>query len=130
MTLLIGVNGFYDTTRLVGNWYSAGGFGLQLAANGPGDSMVDLNANYYSNTFGNYDSRGSLFPTFNAIDSVKGGGGSYDFEAGYSQALLNREYDLRLKINGYQFLVGDQFRPGIKAGAEITTRDGVWKIGI
>lgn len=128
--LLIGFNGFYDSTRLVGNWYSAGGFGLLLAANGPGDSMVDLNANYYSNTFGNYDSRGSLFPTFNVIDSVKSGGGSYDFEAGYSQALFDREYDLRLKVNGYQFLVGDQFKPGIKTGAEITTRDGVWKIGI
>lgn len=128
--LLLGVNGFYDTSRIVGSWYSAGGFGLQLAANGPGDSMVDLNANYYSNTFGNYDSRGSEFPTFNAIDSVKRGGGSYDVEAGYSQALFNREYDLRIKLAGYQFLVGDQFKPGLKTGAEITTRDGVWRVGI
>ncbi len=33
----VGVNGFYDTSRLFNKWYSLGGVGLEYAANIAGD---------------------------------------------------------------------------------------------
>ena len=43
--LLVGVNGFYDTSRLFNNWYSSGSVGLEMAANVGSSDAFDLNAN-------------------------------------------------------------------------------------
>ena len=126
--LLVGAYGFYDSTRLTGSWRSAGSVGFQVAANGPGDSAVDLNFNYYSDSYIGYDSRGSVFPTFNLFGAIASGTGNYDFEAGVSQPLFNRAYDLRVKAAGYKYELGNSNVYGIRSGADVTTADGVFKV--
>jgi hypothetical protein len=126
--LLVGAYGFYDSTRLTGSWRSAGSVGFQTAANGPGDSAVDLNFNYYSDSYVGYDSRGSAFPTFNLFGAVASGTGNYDFEAGISQPLFNRAYDFRVKAAGYKYDIGNSKVYGLRSGADLTTADGVFKV--
>ncbi len=126
--LLVGAYGFYDSTRLTGSWRSAGSVGLQAAANGPGDSAVDLNFNYYSDSYVGYDSRGSVFPTFNLFGAIASGTGNYDFEAGVSQPLFNRAYDFRVKAAGYKYDMGNSKVYGLRSGADLTTADGVFKV--
>ena len=126
--LLVGAYGFYDSTRLSGTWRSAGSVGFQAAAKGPGDMAVDLNFNYYSDSYLGYDSRGSVFPTFNLFGAIANGTGNYDFEAGVSQPLFNRAYDLRLKFAGYEYDMGNSKVYGLRSGADVTTADGVFKV--
>ncbi len=72
---LVGVNGFYDTSRVFNTWHSSGGVGLEYAANIAGDDAIDLNFNWYGNLFnrdvlinafqeqgGQFRCRGRLFP--------------------------------------------------------------------
>ncbi len=126
--LLVGVNAFYDSTRLFGSWRSAGSVGLEMAANGPGDSATDLNFNYYSDAYANWNSRGSVFPTFNIIDGIRTGRGNFDVQAGYSHSLFDRAIDLRLSVTGYQLDFGDELKRGWLSGAEFTTGDGLIKL--
>ncbi len=126
--VLVGVYGFYDSTRLTGNWRSAGSLGFQAAVNGPGDSAVDLNFNYYSDSYVGYDSRGSVLPTFNMFGAIAEGRGNYDFEAGASQPLFDRAYDLRVKLAGYQYDMGNSKVYGLRSGADVTTADGVFRV--
>lgn len=114
---LVGLNGFYDTSRLFGSWYSSGGFGLEMAALTSGDGAVDLNLNWYGNIF----SRDGL------INAFRNKGGSYNIEAGYSHPLFNQALDLRLKLTGYQFDIGSNVY-GWRTGAELTTRDAVFSV--
>src|SRR5208283_3311950 len=69
---LLGVNGFYDTSRLFNTWYSSGGVGLEWAALLGGDAALDLNVNWY----------GNLFTRDGLINAFRNRGGSYDVEAG------------------------------------------------
>lgn len=126
--VLVGAYGFYDSTRLSGAWRSAGSVGFQAAVNGPGDSAIDINFNYYSDSYVGYDSRGSVFPTFNLFGAIAEGRGNYDFEAGASQPLFDRSYDLRFKLAGYQYDMGNSKVYGLRSGADITTADGVFKV--
>lgn len=129
--LLLGVNAFYDTTRLYGtSWRSSGGYGLEMAANGPGNSAFDLTFNYYGNVYGGYNSRGSVFPTFNIVDGIQSGQANYDLEAGYSQPIFEQAFDLRLKVTAYQFALNDTKNYGMKSGAELTTADGVFRLSV
>lgn len=127
---LLGVNGFYDAARIFGNWRLSGSIGIEMAANGPGDSSLDLNFNYYSSVYSDFNSRGSYFPTFNLVNDVRRGLGSFDLEAGYSTPLLDRSLDLRLKVTGYQFTFGSRHESGWKTGSEITTADGVFRVSV
>jgi hypothetical protein len=125
---LLGVNGFYDASRLGVNspyntsnlfsrWHSSGGVGLEYAANVVGDGAIDLNLNWYGNVF----NRDVL------INAFRNQGGSFDVEAGYSHALFNQALDLRLKLVGYQFDMGTPVR-GWRGGADLTTRDGMFTV--
>jgi hypothetical protein len=114
---LVGVNGFYDSSRLFKNWYSSGGVGLEFAANVAGDDAIDLNFNWY----------GNLFNRDVLVNAFRNKGNSFDVEAGYSHALLNRSMDLRLKLIGYQFDIGTAVQ-GWRGGADLTTRDGVFTV--
>ena len=114
---LLGVNGFYDASRLFNTWYSSGGFGLEMAALLGGDAALDLNVNWY----------GNLFTRDGLINAFRNTGGSYDVEAGYSQSLFNQAVDLRLKATGYQFDLGSAVY-GWRTGADLTTRDGVFSL--
>ncbi len=114
---LLGVNGFYDTSRLYNKWYSSGGVGLEYAANVAGDDAVDLNFNWY----------GNLFNRDVLVNAFRNKGNSFDVEAGYSHALFDQALDLRLKLIGYQFDIGTAVR-GWRGGADLTTRDGVFTV--
>jgi hypothetical protein len=114
---LLGVNGFYDASRLFDTWYSSGGVGLEWAALIGGDAAIDLNVNWY----------GNLFTRDGLINAFRNRGGSYDIEAGYSQSLFNQAVDLRLKATGYQFDIGSAVY-GWRTGADLTTRDGVFSL--
>lgn len=114
---LVGVNGFYDTSRLFDTWNSSGGLGLEFASNGVGDDAIDANFNWY----------GNLFNRDVLVNAFRNTGNSFDLEAGYSHALFNQALDLRLKLAGYQFDVGDKVY-GWRGGADLTTRDGVFTL--
>jgi hypothetical protein len=43
---LVGVNGFYDASRLGGSWYSSGGIGFEMAALVGGNDAIDLNLDF------------------------------------------------------------------------------------
>jgi hypothetical protein len=115
--LLLGINGFYDTSRLFNNWYSSGSVGLEMAANVGTSDAVDLNANWY----------GDLFSSNSILNAFRNKGGSYDLEAGYSHAMFNQAVDLRLKLAGYQFDTGNPVY-GYVTGADLTTRDGMFTL--
>ncbi len=114
---LLGVNGFYDTSHLFNKWYSSGGVGLEYAANIAGDDAIDLNFNWY----------GNLFNRDVLINAFRNKGNSFDIEAGYSHALFDHAMDLRLKLVGYQFDIGNAVY-GWRGGADLTTRDGVFAL--
>ncbi|MGA8830997.1 MAG: hypothetical protein ACLQT6_15035 [Desulfomonilaceae bacterium] len=109
---LMGVNGFYDTTRLTGQWFSSGSLGFQAAWLLPGSDALDLNFNWY----------GQLFNSYQWINTFRHGPSNYDLEAGYSHEIWNGGPDLRLKIKGYNFDVGSNLR-GWTGGAELSSRD-------
>jgi hypothetical protein len=113
----VGVNGFFDTSRIYGSWYSSGGVGLEYAANISGSDAVDLNLNWYGNLF----SRNGL------VNAFRNEGTSYDVEAGYSHALFEQALDLRLKAAGYSFNTGSSLY-GWRVGADLTTRDNVFSL--
>ncbi len=113
----LGVNGFYDTSRLFDTWYSSGGVGLEFAANLAGDDAIDLNFNWY----------GNLFNRDVLVNAFRNKGNSFDVEAGYSHSLFDQALDLRLKLAGYQFDVGEKVG-GWRGGADLTTRDGVFTL--
>jgi hypothetical protein len=69
-----------------------------------------------------------VFPTFNLFGAIANGTGNYDFEAGVSQPLFNRAYDLRLKFAGYEYDMGNSKVYGLRSGADVTTADGVFKV--
>lgn len=112
---LLGVNGFYDASRVYNRWYSSGGIGLEYAAIIGGDAAVDLNFNWY----------GNLFNRDVLVNAFRNKGNSFDVEAGYSHSLFNQALDLRLKLVGYQFDIGTGVR-GWRGGADLTTRNGVF----
>jgi hypothetical protein len=112
---LIGVNGFYDTTRLTGKWYSSGSLGFQAAWLLPGSDALDLNFNWY----------GKLLNGYQWVNTFRHGPSNYDFEAGYSHEIWDGGPDLRLKIKGYHFDVGSNLN-GYTGGAELKSRDGMF----
>jgi len=113
---LLGVNAFYDTSRLWAKWYSSGGVGLELLSNVTDNDAVDLRANWYGNLFSR-----DLF-----VNAFRNKGGGFDVQAGYSRGIFWQALDLRLEFTGYQFDIGEMNAVnGYRAGAELTTRDGV-----
>ncbi|MGO8879291.1 MAG: hypothetical protein ACLQMS_07235 [Desulfomonilaceae bacterium] len=115
--LLLGVNGFYDTSRLFNRWYSSGGAGMEIAANIGTTDAVDLNANWY----------GNLFSSNYILNAFRNKGNSFDIQAGYSHAMFDSALDLRVKLAGYQLDVGNPVR-GYMTGADLTTRDGMFTL--
>jgi hypothetical protein len=93
----LGVNGFHDAPRLFRKGYSSGGVGLLMAAAVGGDDAVDLNCNWYGNLF-NRD----VF-----VNAFRNKENRFDVEAGYSHALFDQVLDLRLKLMGYQYDMGN-----------------------
>ncbi|MFA6224226.1 MAG: inverse autotransporter beta domain-containing protein [Desulfomonilaceae bacterium] len=92
--IMVGFNGFYDSTRILGQWWSAGGVGAEMAALLPNKDVVDLNFNYYGNLF-----RGPHYLDGELI----AGPANMDFEAGYTTSLFDNSHDLRFKLNIYNY---------------------------
>lgn len=111
---LVGVNGFYDTTRLGGTWYSSGGVGFEMAAEIAGNDAIDLNFNWY----------GNLFNQSIITDAFRYGPSNFDFQAGYSHELYSGGPDLRLSATGYKFESWEGVY-GYNAGAELKSRNGM-----
>jgi hypothetical protein len=112
---LVGVNGFYDTSRLGGTWYSSGGLGFEMAALVGGNDAIDLNFNWY----------GKLFNSTVIANAFRYGPSNFDFQAGYSHELWNGGPDLRLSATGYKFDIGESVW-GWNAGAELKTRGNMF----
>ncbi len=114
---LIGVNGFFDTTKLGHRWYSSGSLGFEMAAALQGNDAIDLNFNWY----------GNLFNSDVLANAFRRGPQNYDFQAGYSHELYNDGPDLRLYATGYRFSSGAGVY-GVRGGAELKTRDGMFSV--
>lgn len=112
---LVGLNGFFDTSKLYGNWYSSGSAGVEMAAEIAGNDAIDLNFNWY----------GRLFNSAVLSNAFRYGPSNYDFQVGYSHELYNGGPDLRLSATGYKFQAGSNVY-GYDVGAEIKSRDGMF----
>lgn len=112
---LVGVNGFYDTSRLSGTWYSSGSLEFEIAALIAGNDAIDLNFNWY----------GNLLNRSVILNAFRTGPSNYDFQTGYSHELWNQGPDLRLSATGYRFDSGSPVY-GVNAGAELKSRDGMF----
>ena len=111
---LVGVNGFYDTSRLGGTWYSSGGLGFEMAAL-MGNDALDFNFNWY----------GQLWNSNVIRNAFRYGPSNFDFQAGYSHELWNGGPDFRLSATGYKFDIGESVW-GWDGGAELFTRDNMF----
>ncbi len=116
--LLLGVNGFGDTTKLADQWYGSGGVGLEMAALGVGNDLVELNFNFYGNLF---QGRNSI------VNAFRNGPGNYDASVAYSVQLGADGPDLRLKLTGYRFDIGTS-QYGGNADAELKSKNGVFSL--
>lgn len=114
-SLLGGVNGFYDTSRLFGKWYSSGSIGLEMVTAYGNNDFMDLNFNYYGGLFNN---------AIDIFEVFRGGPSNFDCEAGYSHNLYSDDYGLRVKFAGYKFDLGTSIY-GWRAGVDLVAWDGV-----
>jgi hypothetical protein len=114
---LLGVNAFYDISRLGEIWYSSGGVGFQMAALVGGSDALDLNFNWY----------GQLFNSNVILNAFRYGPSNFDIQTGYSHELWNGGPDLRVSATGYKFDIGNSVY-GWNAGAELRSRDGVFVV--
>jgi hypothetical protein len=112
----VGVNGFWDTTKVGGFWFDAGAVGIEMAALLPDNRAVDLNFNWYSQ-------RQSDLPVLKSENHS----GNFDLEAGFSSELWCGGPDLRLHGTWYKFDVGEGVN-GWRAGADLRSPDGVFRI--
>jgi hypothetical protein len=117
-SLMLGVNGFYDTTKLGSRWYGSGGLGFEMATLGAGNDLIELTFNYYGDIF---QGRNSI------INAFRNGPSNFDVSARYSIELGDYGPDLRLKATGYQFDIGTR-RYGWNTEAEVRTRNGMFSV--
>jgi hypothetical protein len=114
---LVGFNSFFDSTRIFNEWRSSWGWGVEFCALFPYDSAIDFHFNQYGNVF-----RGSPF-----LDAFRAEGTSIDFGGGYSLALFDERLDLRLGVDGYRFVFGNE-EWGWRGSADLTTRNGMFTL--
>lgn len=92
--VMIGINGFWDTSRMYGDWYSSPGFGFEFAA-ATYRSIWDITLNVYR-------------------------GGGIDLKGGVTLPILEDHLDMRLYAEKYRFFDGE-FILGSKAGVQISS---------
>ncbi|MEW6529325.1 MAG: hypothetical protein AB1473_00710 [Thermodesulfobacteriota bacterium] len=114
---LVGINSFVDLSRVFDEWHSSWGWGFEFAALCPYNSAIDFHFNQYGNLF-----RGSAF-----LAAFRAQGTSIDFGGGCSLALLDEKLDLRLGVDGYRFIFGNE-EWGWRGSAELTTGDGAFSL--
>jgi hypothetical protein len=94
--IMLGMNSFWDSSRLYGDWYSSPGFGLEFAVNSP-VGVWDLILNAYR-------------------------GGGIDLKGGFTFPIWEERLDVRIYAEKYRFFDGE-FILGSKAGVEISSPD-------
>ena len=114
---LVGLNGFYDGTKLGRKWYHSGSAGLEFAALLLDDDALDLNFNWY----------GNLFNANVLANAFRRGPANFDIQAGYSHELWDGGPDLRLSGTAYKFSARRGVTGG-KGAAELKTRDGMFSV--
>lgn len=93
----LGVNAFWDRTRLDGKWLSSRGVGTELILSPAPERYCDLSLNLYQ-------------------------GGGVDAQLGYMFPVLDKGLDMRLKVEKYRFFDSD-FVLGWKAGFDLLSAD-------
>ena len=112
--VMLGANVFYDSTRILSDWYSSAGAGAEAALMLPNFDVLDFTYNYYGNlSRGNHGSDGEII----------NGPPNMDFELGYSHALFGRAPDLRARVNAYNYDVRQNIW-GFKGGVDLTVLNG------
>lgn len=94
--VMCGINGFWDTSRLHGDWYSSPGLGFELALYSL-DRRWDLLLNVYR-------------------------GGGIDLTTGFTVPICEDRLDMRVHIDKYRFFDGELIL-GWKGGVEISSPD-------
>lgn len=112
--IMVGFNGFYDSTRILNDWWSAAGVGAEMAAILSNGDVLDLNYNYYGNLF-----RG---PNYVDGELIKGPP-NMDFEAGYTTSVFDRSPDMRFKFNAYNYDTR-QNSFGLRGGVDLMPWNG------
>ena len=116
--IMIGANGFYNTTRLNTQWRSSGIVGLELCLLTPGNGMVDASFYYYGNVF---SADTGVFAAFSQAS------GDYKLEAAYSQPMFQNAFTLRLKSSYYEFHKLGAVR-GYYVGSDCRSPDGMYRL--
>ncbi len=112
--VMLGANVFYDSTRILSDWYSSAGAGAEAAVMLPNFDVLDFTYNYYGNlSRGNHGSDGEII----------NGPPNMDFELGYSHALFGRAPDLRARVNAYNYDIRQGIW-GLKGGVDLTVLNG------
>lgn len=129
---LLGVNAFFDSTKMGRSWYTSGGLGFEFAALLSGNDAIDLTFNWYGDLFSSkyliHTFRfwsGDRYRNQDHINTFRRGPQNYDFQAGYSHELWNGGPDLRLSATGYRFGGLDAVY-GTRVGTELKTRNGTF----
>jgi hypothetical protein len=91
--VMLGANGFLDSSRLDGDWYSSPGFGLEFAR-AWSSAVWDVTLNAYS-------------------------GGGIDLQSGFTFPIAHKNLDMRLFAEKYRFFDGE-FILGSKGGVEVS----------
>jgi hypothetical protein len=118
---MLGLNAYYDAPRIFDTWFGTWGWGVELVSLFGGGGMADLTFNSYGNPI-------SIYGT---AENWKDGVFSCDVEGGYSQPILDGEFDLRVKGVGYQWTTGTHVKiRGLRAGVELGAANGMARAGI
>lgn len=115
----LGVNSFFDSSQIFGQWYNSWGVGLELVWQGDNNNLFDLSFNNYGNQFQDLEG---------AVGLWRKGDVNFDLELGFSRGFYNGDIDVRFKGNAYQFSTGEnQTIAGGRGGIEIIDGGGLLK---
>jgi hypothetical protein len=115
---IVGCNSFFDVSIVFDKFYYSWGWGLEFSVPANYDSAIDFHFNQYGDLFREHD-------FLNAFRAQ--GSNSLDFGGGYSVALFDRRLDLRLGVDGYRFVAGEN-EWGWRESVELTGRDGCFTL--
>lgn len=115
---MVGVNGFWNSRRVFGQWRSAGILGLEMCTVMPGDGIFDANMYWFGNPL-------DVEP--GPINAFKNGRADFKVEGAYSQSVFEKSLILRVKISRYVFHQVDTVR-GFYVGSDVRTSDGMYRV--
>ncbi len=111
--IMAGINGFYDTARLQGEWYNAAVFGGEIAVENSDNSLLIINCNYYGNLFS-----GTTGPYILLQDKP----GDFRCELAYDRALYDRGPNARI-VAGIYRIHRERDASGWNAGVNFSTNN-------